>query len=200
MKNRLINGGIYSVPLRNEQGYGYLQFVDSLKLFPTSNLPGIALLFDCQSPNRLDLKLINRALLIAPIGLSSFTRAISKLKWDLVGVDSFTNSLYLPDVKTPWPPFLPSATKWAYYEELGNTDKLHMSQYENVKHLDFPRLLNAELISFRIYVELKRKMTGQLSSIDLTINNFLEEYEFDLIKDLPVYSSLPEELKGKAIR
>jgi hypothetical protein len=197
-KNQLLNGNIYEIPLPNKYGFGYVKYINSRKEFKGTSLADILLVFDYHSLISIkECSVINRDLLIAPITISG-SSIIPKLNWKVICNEVVSNSdKWLPEVKSGWPPLIDNPTQWVYFEELGSTTKMHFSSYEKVKHLDWNRGLNVEIIAFRIYFELLRKRGQELKGY---IMNFFEENEYKRIKDLPVYSSLPIDIKGKALR
>ena len=89
--------------------------------------------------------------------------------------------------------------RWVYYAELGNTEKRHFLSYDNVRHLENGRILNIELVPFWIVMEKLRiedkDIKDHISSMD-----WLEEVEYNQSYDLPVYSKLPKDIKGRAIK
>lgn len=90
------------------------------------------------------------------------------------------------------------AERWLYYEELGNPLKQHFADYDNVKHLEWKRILNIELVPFRIAME-KLKIEGKNIKDYIESMDRLEESEYNKSIDLPIYSKLLQKLRGRAI-
>jgi len=196
------NGDIVQIPLsKYMSGYGYGKYIDAVKVFRGAiNLPSIIRLYShiTETPEQ-NPKMIRRDLLMAPIALVGIKGA-HKLGWKTIDNEQISeDDKFLPDVKSGWPPLIPVPERWVYKEELGNPEKLHFAEYDNVKHLENSRLLNIEMVPFRIAME-NLKLEGKNIKDIIKSMDWLEEAEYNSSYDLPPYSTLPENLKGRAIR
>jgi hypothetical protein len=203
MKRSIVkNGDVLAVPLdKYMPGYGYVKYIDAIKVFRGAvNLPSILRVYNhfSDTPEQ-DPTSINRQLLMAPVAMSGKSGA-HKFGWQVVGREQISQEeKFLPHVKAGWPPLLPVPDRWSYFEDLGNTYKHHFAEYENVKHLEMNRLLNINQVAFRIVME-KLRIEGKSIKEFLTKMDYAEEAEYEISHDLPIYSQLPEHLKGRAIR
>lgn len=192
------NGNILEIPLKGDYGFGYCKILDPMKIWCTNNIPVIFRIYNFRSKQKVSrAEEINRDLLIAPITVVGAS-AIRKFEWRVVSKEKVgENEKFLPDVKTPWPPFGP-IEKWGYYEDLGDPTKMHFAKFEQVEHLDWPQSLNIENIPFRITMEFMKIENKDIKE-EIGLENWLEENEYKLSYPLPIYSKLPETMKGKAI-
>ncbi len=189
MNQRLKNGDILEIPLNNEYGFGYAKFLNSKKVWSNNNLPDVLLIFKFNCAKTIDniAEIKERELLIAPVAIAG-SNGILKSGWRLIGNELILErDKFLPYVKTGWPPLIPNPEKWAYYEDLGDTTKMHFSEYDKVSHLEYSRVLHINVVPFRITMELMKlegkdikKMIGKL--------DWLEEVEYNQSFDIPPYS------------
>lgn len=195
------NGDIIQVPLKKYiEGYAYCKYIDPMKVWGGEiELPGILLMYNFISKEvDGDINKINRALLLPPKAIAGIRGAL-KLGWRVLGNESITDAeKFLPHVKGGWPHVSRIPERWLYYEELGNPRKQHFAEYDDVKHLEMNSLLNIELVPFRIVMEHLR-----INNMDIKYfvddMDWLEEYEYNQSKDLPIFITLPEAMKGRAI-
>lgn len=195
------NGDILQIPLSKYiEGYGYGKFLDPVKVWGGDiNLSGVILIYHFISKTQEDdIKEVDRELLLPPLAVSGI-KGVSKLGWRVIGNEFITEEeTFLPHVKGGWPHLASKPERWLYYEELGNSRKQHFADYEDVKHLEMNGQLNIELIPFRIAMEYL-KIRGEDIKSQVEELNWLEEYEYNQSKDLPIYMKLPDKLKGRAI-
>jgi len=196
---RIKHGDFIEIPLEGEFGFGYAKFIDPKKISVDKDLLPIFHLYNYTSLKSLkDYKEIKKELLIAPVTVAG-TNGINKLGWRIIGNEPvLDDEKFLPDVKTSWPPVGPS-TKWAYYENLGDTTKMHFARLEQVEHLAWAESLEIDIVAFRITLELLKIMGKDIKN-EIGLKDWLEEYEYKNAIGLPIYSELPDAKKGRALR
>lgn len=200
MKKAIVsNGNIVQIPLSKYMaGYGYCKFLDPAQVWENDlNIPFVILIYNyITESSKCEIEEINRELLLPPMCIAGANGA-RKLGWTVVGNEAILEEeKFLPHVKSGWPHFAPEPERWLYFEELGNTTKQHFADYENVRHLEMNRLLNIELVPFRIVLE-SLKLEGKDIKDYVKGFDFLEEHEYNEVKNLQPYTTLPKELKGR---
>lgn len=198
MNRRPKNGDILEIPLLLDYGYGYAKFLNSKKIWNDKDITDVLRVFNYTSPSRLNMiDDITRELLIAPVALAGAS-GIYSLGWKTIGNEPIKDEdKFLPDVKTGWPPLLDPPQRWAYYEDLGSTTKMHFSEFHKVSHLEYSNLLNIEIIPFRITMEILKLENKDIKKMMPELD-FLEEVQYRKSFDTPSYSKIPPEYRGRA--
>lgn len=197
---KLKNGDILEIPLINGYGYAYAKFLNSKNVWEGKNIPDVLRVFtfrNITSVDTLNFDLL-KDLLFAPVAISG-SNGILKANWKIVGNEIITETdKFLPFVKSGWPQFLEKPEKWVYYEDLGDTTKMFFEDFNNIKHLEFSRVLDISVVPFKITLEFMKLDKRDIK--ETYKMNWLEEIEYKNSIDLPPYSSLPEKLQGRKDR
>lgn len=199
MSKTSLYGSIYEIPLECKYGFGYCKVLKSKSFGLNSNIPDIVQLykFTSISPVKSISDITDRELLVAPIGITG-SNGISKSNWRLLGTEEIKETeRFLPHVKAKWPPLISNPDKWVYFEDLGDTMKMHYSDIESVNHLEFSRILHFSIIPFKVSMEKSKLLGEDIKSIWPPLSD-LEELEFNNSNSIPPYSLLPKNLQGRA--
>ena len=122
--------------------------------------------------------------------------AITKLGWRIVGIEQVVEEEeWIPDTKVAWPLFSNPPEKWAYKKRF-STD-FTFSSWQNVGHLDDATGKAVEIIPFLLELELLKHESKDILK-ERGINDMFEKAIYDSHINLPVYTELPDEMKGKA--
>jgi hypothetical protein len=141
---------------------------------------------------------LNRELLLAPFPIVGGSAAITKFGWKIVANEPVLNDEeWIPDTKVGWPLFSNPPERWAYKKRYST--HFTFSTWENVQHLNDATGKNIEVIPFLIELELLKK-EGKDIKTEYGVKDWLEQIIYDCYSQLPSYSDLPEEIKGKAIQ
>ncbi len=195
---RIKNGDIIEISLENSFGFAYAKYLKANLVWKGLNLPDILRVFLYTSKMPLtNTSVINEELLLfAPISISG---SIYKQQWRhrIVGNSEIRiQDYFLPFVKSKWPPLDPDTNQWVYFENLGDTSTLKEASYEQVRHLEFSRQLALQNLPFKITLELMKLEDYNIETLKNNLS-WIEKAEFDCSYDLPPYSKLPDEIKGR---
>jgi hypothetical protein len=203
-KKQLKTGTIIRIPLEHDLGFIYAMLINlrDLKEKPTYNELIRVFNYITENPKEDDVKVLHdKDLLVGPLIVLDLPPVVKNGKWQVVGyIEPGEEELVIPDFKEAWPPLImyeDEANEWRYIRNLDVNGRIR-STWEKVKHLELFNFKSNDLISRRLTMEYLRQ-TGK---------NIEDYYELKEWKDLsvyknvlhtPVYSSIPKEIRGKAI-
>ncbi|MGZ5281352.1 MAG: hypothetical protein ACXWEY_03660 [Bacteroidia bacterium] len=198
-RTNIKHGDVVEIYLPNVEKFCHGKIIDPKQIKTAIDLPHFLLVNnDVFSQPTLTLETLNRELLLAPFYIVGGSAAVTKFGWRIISNEHVSESEeWIPDTKEGWPLFSNPPQRWGYKTKYST--KLIFSEWEKVKHLDNGVGKNIEVIPFLIEQELL-KIEGKDIQIEYGIKNWLEQIIYDNYKQLPVYSKLPNELKGKAIQ
>lgn len=200
VKKRYIrHGDIVEIKLPHLNRFSYCKVVEPKQLTRPINLPHFIRVYsDTYKQPIPSTEMLNRKLLLAPFYIVGGSAAITKFGWRVVSNEVVSEAEeWIPDTKEGWPLFSNLPEKWGY-KQCYSTE-LIFSEYERVSHLDDATGKNVEVIPFLIELELL-KNEGKDIRTEYGINNWLEQTIYNSFIQLPVFTKLPEEIKGRAIQ
>lgn len=198
---RLKNGDIIEIPLNNQYGYGYAKFLNSKKIWENKNLTDILRIFKFSSLNPVDdCKVIpDRELLMAPVAIGG-ANGLIKSGCRIIGNELITETdKFLPHVKSGWPHLDPSPKKWVYYEDLGDTTKMHFAEYDKLRNLEYSRVLHISILPFKITMELM-KLEGKDIKSTRDVFDWLEDIEYKQSYDIDPYNKQNKSFRGRVLK
>ena len=198
-RKHIKHGDIVEIKLPNLHRFSYGKIIEPKQLKSPIDLPHFLLVYKNTFEQPIpSTETLNRELLLAPFYIVGGSAAITKFGWRIVSNEKVSEAEeWIPDTKEGWPLFSNPPEKWGYKQR--HSTQLVLSEYERVKHLDDAKGKNIEAIPFLIELELL-KNEGKDIQLEFGIQNWLEQAIYDSFIQLPVYSQLPEEIKGKVIQ
>jgi hypothetical protein len=198
---KIKNGDIIEIPLNNHYGYGYAKFLNSIKIWGNKNLPDVLRIFKFSSLKPVnDLgAILDRELLIAPVAIGG-SKNLLKNGCRVIGNELITETdKFLPHVKSGWPHFDTNPKKWIYYEDLGDTTKMHFADYDKVKNLEYSRVLDISILPFRIIMEQMKLEGKDIQSVKEKFD-WLEDIEYKQSNSIAPYSSQNATVRGRVLK
>lgn len=192
----LKHGDIVEIQLIHSKKFVYGKIVNPLKINNPIKLPFFLRVYKSVHNSELsDLNCLTRELLLAPFYLIGQSAAVTKFGWKIIGTENvLEEEEFIPDTKREWPMYPLKPEKWGYIKNFDT--KVIFSDYDKVKHLDDSSGKNIEIIPFLIELEIM-KLQGKDIKSEFGIRDWLEEHYYEKQSKLPIYSNLPNELKGK---
>lgn len=184
-----------SLPLTNRFAYG--KIIDPRKINNPFNYPLFIRLYNFISAhNIIDIKKINRQLLLAPFWLQGQEAVITKKNWKILSNELVDlEEEFIPDTKAGFPRGSENPEKWAYIKRFDTIPVF--SDYDKIKHLDYSSGKSIEIVPFLVELEIL-KQKGKDIKKEYGLKDWLEELYYKDVIDLPVYSNLPGKLQGRA--
>lgn len=194
----LKHGDIVEIPLNRTNEFAYGKIIDPRKIKDPFDYPSFIRIFNSIHENKiLDVKEINRELLLAPFWLVGQSAAATKYGWKIITNESVdTSEEFIPDTKTEWPRLSEKPEKWGYIKRFDT--QINFTDYNKVKHLDDSSGKNIEIVPFIIELEML-KIKGKDIKKEYGLKDWLEEEYYKSFSDLPIYSKLPDKIQGRAI-
>ncbi len=192
------HGDIVEIQLPRLRKFSYGKIIEPKNIADPLDLPHFIRIYkDIYEHQISSINELSRELLLAPFYIAGGSAAITKFNWRIISNEEVTEEEeWIPDTKEGWPLFSSPPQRWGYKMRYGT--ELIFSKWENVQHLDYATGKNIEVIPFLIELE-HLKIEGKDIQVEYNIDDWLEKTIYEKHIQLPVYSALPAELKGKAI-
>lgn len=192
----LKHGDVVEIQLTHSKRFVYGKIIDPLKIHNPIKLPFFLRVYKSVYDSGIsDLNCLSRELLLAPFYLVGQSAAITKFGWKIIGTENILEEEeFIPDTKSEWPMYPLKPEKWRYIRNFDT--KTIFTDYDKVKHLDDSSGKNIEIIPFLIELEIL-KLQGKDIKREFGIKDWLEELYYEKHSKLPIYSNLPNELKGR---
>ncbi len=200
---KMESGSIFEIPLQFNYGFGYGKYINISHIIGRQFDANLFRVFDfvSQKPIGNIRDIIKYDLLLGPLILIGTPPVRGQHKWKFIGSNLKESDLNIPDYKyTLHFPYIvedeSSIGPWSYTRNITEVSK--PISYEKVKHLEQPTLHAPDQIASRIVMEMMRK-----SNIDPMIffkdeEEYIKRVYLKMI-NVPIYSTIPKEIRGKAI-
>lgn len=200
---KLESGNIYEIPLANSWGYGYCRYINVSNLIGRAFGSHMIEVFDFCSENPFrDIDYFKSVdLLFGSVFLNGTPRIKGDNKWIYLG--NIYREIELPEFKTNNKiPFFHDDESlifpWFVVNYKNNT-KIE-KEYFKIKHLEYPNMLSDLQIRSRIVMEILRKQgKNVLDYFDIEKEGDAVRFAYYLMKNIPIYSEIPKEIRGKSL-
>lgn len=200
---RLQSGQIFELSLKPYfYKYSYCKFVKISELIEKASYPYLFRIYDhVVDEPETEIKVLtncdwlcNSFFVTAAQNIFEVAKLVGKLPLE-------ERDKQIPDLKRGFPLYEEDYSKiktWQYLEDGGRPSKAYDSSLENVKHLSFSGAFNVTKIRFRIALELYKIDNKDISSY----HNLdpLEQVLYNKYQDLPIYQSIPVQIREKAVK
>jgi hypothetical protein len=203
--NQLKSGTIVRVKLEHDLGYVYGKIINLVELLKREQKVDELVHFYnyvTKTPVNDDLiKIQGSDLLVGPMFVLDLKPVIRNNTWEQVGFISPTrDELIIPDFKETRPIATydeDEATGWSYIRNLDVNGRV-TSTWDKVKHLNLFKYSSHDLVTRRLTMENLRQ-TGRKIEDYYELKEWKESSVYKNMKYASVYSTVPKELRGRAI-
>lgn len=197
-RKNIKHGDIVEIWLPLLQRFSYGKIIDPKKISEPIDLPYFIRVYnDIYEKPIQSIEALNTELLLAPFYIVGTSASVTKFHWRIVTNEKVSIAEeWIPDTKEGWPLFSNPPQKWGFKKRYST--HFIFSDWDKVRHLDNAIGKNIEVLPFLIELELL-KNEGKDIRAHYNINNPLEEEIYECFNQLPVYTTLSEAMKGKAI-
>lgn len=200
-KNKLNTGDILRIPLWNKLGFAYAKYMD-LSQSPSVNMPSLIKVY-CYWTKTMDfdLEMIKESkYLIQPILVAGINPAIRKGLWEIVGnVGKSEEDMVLPHFRSHEPRWEEenNAKEWSYIKDC-DVNKRIKTSLEKIKHLERYAGQGTGNIEIKVTMQIMKK--EGLNIVDyFDIEDETVEYQYNIVKESPLLSEIPDSMHGRAI-
>jgi hypothetical protein len=192
----LKHGDIVEIALPRTKKFAYGKIIDPRKIKDPFDHPSFIRVFNSIQKDRIqDVKDLDRRLLLAPFWLVGQSAAVTKFGWKIIATEIVdAQEEFIPDTKTEWPKLSEKPEKWGYIKRFDTN--VIFADFHKVKHLDKSSGKNIEIVPFLIELEIL-KIKGKDIKKEYGLKDWLEKEYYTIFSALPVYSNLPDKLKGR---
>lgn len=202
---QLKSGTIIRVKLEHNLGFVYGKVINLVELLNAKqNVDELVRFYNYVTikPDKDDLiNLQDKDLLVGPLFVLDLKPVIKNSTWEEVGfVGPRKEELIIPDFKETRPITAfdeEEATGWGYIRGLHVNGRVS-SSWEKVKHLNLFKYSSHDLITRRLTMEHLRQ-TGKKIEDYYELKEWEETSVYKNMKYTSVYSSVPREIRGRAI-
>ena len=197
MRKRLKNGDILQIPLPENLGFAYAQYIDLAKIFPDVSLPDLVKVFDYKTDtDQYDFQVLESCdYLIAPLLVSGLPPTIRKGLWRILDERPNNDDFIIPHFSRheDWV----SEDDWYYCIDADSSKKIK-STYDQVKHLSPLAADGTGLIEVEIAMTYLIK-EGKNVEDYFELEEYYEKVTFEKVKNTPPYYSLPKDSRDFAM-
>ena len=202
-KNKIETGSIIKIPLEHDLGYVLAKFINLNEIKSNIGYNEFIYVYNrvFQGEDVVVDDIDDNDLLLGGVFVLNPYPALKNKTWEIVGfLKPKKNELVIPDFKDFGPVFTlyeKDAKIW-YFIHNSEVNNRVVTDYENVKHL--------EKFVYRAYGSIMTRLTMEvIRQSGKKIEDYYELKEHDDLVSYyntiytPIYSSIPEEIRGKAI-
>ncbi|WP_298303781.1 Imm26 family immunity protein [Flavobacterium sp.] len=202
-KNKIVTGSIIKIPLEHGFGFVLAKFINLNEIKEDIGYNEFIYVYNLVFKNEdiIVEGVDNNDLLLGGIYVLNPYPALKNKTWEIVGfLEPKTSELNVPDFKDFGPVFTmyeKDAKIW-YYIHNDEVNKRIITNYEKVKHLEQFIYSAYGSIMTRLTMEVIRQKGKRIEDYyDLKEHDELSSYYNTIYT--PIYSSIPKEIRGKAI-
>ncbi len=202
---QLKSGTIVKVKLEHDLGYVYGKIINVVELLKEKrNVEELVYFYNyvANIPHTDDLiEIQTRDLLVGPLFVLDLKPVVKNNTWEKVGfIEPTKEELTIPDFKETQPIMAfdeDEATGWNYIRNLDVNSRVR-STWEKVRHLNLFKYSSHDLIVRRLTMEHLRQ-TGKQIEDYYELREWKELSVYKNAKYTTIYSSVPKEIRGRAI-
>ncbi len=203
-KNKIKTGSIIKIKLEHKLGFVLAKLINlnELKEKPIYN-ELIYVYNRIFTDENIDIDKIDPyELLLGPLFVLDLPPVVRNKTWEVLGhMEPNPKELTIPDFKDFGPVLAVSevdAKIWYYLRGL-EINKRVVTDYDKVKHLEIFKIYSHDMVARRLTMEILRNMGKEIKDY-YEIKNWNELSLYNHILFTPIYSSIPEEIRGRAIQ